>query len=152
MEKFGYTLNPSSRIDLDNADKETFARLVQMEPDARKCMACGSCTATCTATNASGNIYSCNEGSTHSTMHSCSTSTSTSTTSTSTSTPTAFTAGAFSPTSLRSAILALQNGKPEQALESLKRCLLCGKCTMVCPRGINTRHLILAINAIYQNN
>ena len=109
MDKFGYTINPSSRIDLDNADKETFARLVQMEPDARKCMACGSCTATCTA-------------------------------------------GSFSPTSLRSAILALQNGKPQQALESLKKCLLCGKCTMVCPRGINTRHLILAINAIYQNS
>ena len=141
MDKFGYTINPSSRIDLDNADKEAFARLVQMEPDARKCMACGSCTATCTATNASGNFYSCNEGSTHSTMHSCTTST-----------PTAFTAGSFSPTSLRSAILALQNGKPQQALESLKKCLLCGKCTMVCPRGINTRHLILAISTIYQNN
>ena len=117
MEKFGYTLNPSSRIDLDNADKETFARLVQMEPDARKCMACGCCTATCTAGNITNN-----------------------------------TADSFSPTSLRSAILALQNGKPEQALKSLKRCLLCGKCTMVCPRGINTRHLILAINTIYQNN
>ena len=116
MEKFGYTLNPSSRIDLDNADKETFASLVQMEPDARKCMACGSCTASCTATSASDSLRN------------------------------------TATTSVRSAILALQNGKPEHALECLKRCLLCGKCTMVCPRGINTRHLILAINAIYQNN
>ena len=105
MEKFGYTLNPSSRIDLDNADQDTFATLVQMEPDALKCMACGSCTASCTAT-----------------------------------------------TSVRKAILALQNGRPQQALDNLKGCLLCGKCIMVCPRAINTRHLILAINAIYQNS
>ncbi len=107
MEKFGFTLSPSSRIDLDKVDKEKFARLVKIEPDVLKCMACGSCSASCTA-------------------------------------------GKFTPTSLRSAILALQNGKPQQALDMLKGCLLCGKCTMVCPRAINTRHLILAINSIYQ--
>ena len=108
MNKFGYTLNPSSRIDLDKADTTKFANLATIEPDVLKCMACGSCTASCTA-------------------------------------------GKFVKTSLRSAILALQNGKESDALLLLQGCLLCGKCTMVCPRGINTRHLIIAISTVYQN-
>ena len=107
MEKFGYTINPSSRINLDNADLSKFARLAAIEPDVLKCMACGSCTASCTA-------------------------------------------GKFVGTSVRSAILRLQNGKEEEALALLKGCLLCGKCTMVCPRAINTRHLILSIFKVYQ--
>ncbi|MBR1950218.1 MAG: 4Fe-4S dicluster domain-containing protein [Bacteroidales bacterium] len=106
MGKFGFTLNPSSRIDLDKVDREKFNKLVEIEPDVLKCMACGSCTASCTA-------------------------------------------GKFVKTSMRSAILALQNGKEEGAKEFLKGCLLCGKCTMVCPRAINTRHLILSILKIY---
>ena len=108
MEKFGFKLSPSARIDLDNIDREKFVQLVQIEPDVLKCMACGSCTASCTA-------------------------------------------GKFTPTSVRSAILEIQNGRWQQALDMLKGCLLCGKCTMVCPRAINTRHLILAINEVYQS-
>lgn len=106
MGKFGFTLNPSSRIDLDKTDTEKFARLVEIEPDVLKCMACGSCTASCTA-------------------------------------------GKFVKTSVRSAILALQNGKEQDAVTMLQGCLLCGKCTMVCPRAINTRHLILSILTVY---
>jgi Fe-S oxidoreductase len=34
-------------------------------------------------------------------------------------------------------------------LPQLKSCMLCGKCHIVCPRGINTRHLILSICKIY---
>ena len=106
MVKFGFALNPSSRIDLDKTDREKFAKLVELEPDVLKCMACGSCTASCTA-------------------------------------------GKFVKTSLRSTILALQNGKESDAKDMLKGCLLCGKCTMVCPRAINTRHLIMSILKIY---
>lgn len=106
MNKFGYSLTPASVIDLDKVDSSNFRLLAKLEPDVRKCMACGSCTATCTA-------------------------------------------GKFTKTSLRSAILALQNGLEEKAYESLKGCMLCGKCFMVCPRGINTRHLILSIFRIY---
>jgi heterodisulfide reductase subunit C len=46
---FGYSLTPSSRIDLDKTDKTLFERLSAMEPDVKKCMACGSCTASCSA-------------------------------------------------------------------------------------------------------
>lgn len=107
MNKFGFALTPSSRIDLDKFNKEKFASLVKLEPDVLKCMACGSCTASCTA-------------------------------------------GKFTKTSVRSAILALQNGQEKEALDMVKGCLLCGKCSMVCPRAINTRHLIISICKIYQ--
>ena len=107
MGKFGFALSPSSRINLDEVDKVKFAKLVEIEPDVLKCMACGSCTASCTP-------------------------------------------GKFVKTSMRSAILALQNGKNEDAINFLKGRLLCGKCTMVCPRAINTRHLIISILKVYQ--
>ena len=84
MTKFGFALTPSSRIDLDKFNKEKFASLVKLEPDVLKCMACGSCTASCTA-------------------------------------------GKFTRTSVRSAILALQNGQEKEALDMLKGCLLLDK-------------------------
>jgi len=58
-------------------------------------------------------------------------------------------AGKFTKTSLRKAILLLQNGDEKGAVENLKGCMLCGKCTLVCPRGINTRNLINNILKIY---
>lgn len=54
MMDFGFKISPSSTIDLDKTDLTLYNRLVQMEPDARKCMACGSCSATCTAASFSG--------------------------------------------------------------------------------------------------
>jgi len=96
MVDFGFGLVPSSRINLDLFDKDKYGELVKIEPDARICMACGSCTAVCTA-------------------------------------------GKFVHTSLREAIEDILNAKNDKALE----------CSMVCPRGINTRHLILSINKVY---
>ena len=46
---FGFKLSPSSAIDLDKVDLDLYDRLCEIEPDARICMACGSCSATCTA-------------------------------------------------------------------------------------------------------
>ena len=57
------------------------------------------------------------------------------------------TAGKFGPTSLRKVILAVQRGQDPRPM--LGQCFLCGKCTMVCPRGINTRNLILEICKLY---
>jgi len=106
MMDFGFTINKSSRIDLDRFDKAGFDKLAKIEPDVRKCMACGSCTASCSA-------------------------------------------GQFHRTSVRSAILSIQNAKENEAVELLKGCMLCGKCQMTCPRGINIRHLILSILKFY---
>jgi heterodisulfide reductase subunit C len=106
MVDFGFGLLGSSRINLDLFDGRKFEKLAAIEPDVRKCIACGSCTAVCTA-------------------------------------------GQFTPTSLRAAIEELQNGRENVAMDMLSGCQLCGKCMMVCPRGINTRHLILSISKIY---
>lgn len=57
------------------------------------------------------------------------------------------TAGQFGPSGLRRVILSLQRGQDPRPL--LQKCFLCGKCTMVCPRGINTRNLILEICKLY---
>jgi heterodisulfide reductase subunit C len=49
MATFGYSLTPSSRVDLNLFNKDKWNKLVELEPDVLKCMACGSCTASCTA-------------------------------------------------------------------------------------------------------
>ena len=46
---FGFKLSPSSAINLDKVDLSLYERLATLEPDVRICMACGSCSATCTA-------------------------------------------------------------------------------------------------------
>ena len=51
MNGFGFKLSPSSAINLDKIDRTLFDELCRIEPDALRCMACGSCTATCTAGN-----------------------------------------------------------------------------------------------------
>ena len=103
---FGFKLSKSAAIDLDKVDRTRFERLCREVPDARRCMACGSCSATCMAAS-------------------------------------------LSSMSVRRVLLALQRGKEQEAFRLMSACMLCGKCTMVCPRGINTRNLILAISKIY---
>lgn len=49
MNIFGFRLSASSAIDLDKVDRTLFDKLCAEEPDARRCMSCGSCSATCPA-------------------------------------------------------------------------------------------------------
>lgn len=57
------------------------------------------------------------------------------------------TAAQFSGMSVRKVILGLQ--RQQDVRKMLSNCMLCGKCTMVCPRGINTRKLLLTLFKIY---
>lgn len=54
MNIFGFKLSPSSTIDMDKVARERFDALCRVEPDAARCMACGSCSATCPASGFSG--------------------------------------------------------------------------------------------------
>ena len=54
MSIFGFKISPSSAINLDNVDRTRFDELCRIEPDALRCMACGSCSATCPAAEYSG--------------------------------------------------------------------------------------------------
>ncbi len=105
MNRFGFRLSPSSAIDLDRIDRTKFEKLCRIEPDALRCMACGSCSATCTVSRYSG-------------------------------------------MSIRKMLLCLQRGNEGEAVRMVKSCMLCGKCTMVCPRGINTRRIVLTVSRI----
>lgn len=49
MSIFGFKISPSSAINLDKIDRSRFDKLCSIEPDAVRCMACGSCSATCPA-------------------------------------------------------------------------------------------------------
>lgn len=104
MTDFGFCIKPSSTIDLDKVDTNLYRRLLEKAPDALTCISCGSCGASCTASD-------------------------------------------FSGMSLRKVILNLQRGRDVSAM--LSKCMLCGKCIMVCPRGINTRNLILQLCRMY---
>jgi len=50
--EFGFSLNPSSQVNLDKVDLSLYKKLLETDPQAAVCMACGSCTSTCT-----GNPY-----------------------------------------------------------------------------------------------
>lgn len=54
MNIFGFKISPSSAINLDTVDRSRFEKLCAAEPDALRCMACGSCSATCPASGFSG--------------------------------------------------------------------------------------------------
>lgn len=102
MIDFGYGISPSSAINLDTADKSLYEAVCGIEPDIAKCMACGSCAASCSASP-------------------------------------------YGDMNLRRCILLLSRGRNDDALAMMRHCMLCGKCILVCPRGINTRHLILSV-------
>ncbi len=54
MQGFGFKIAPSSAINLDNVDRTRFNELCRIEPDASRCMSCGSCSAACPAAEFSG--------------------------------------------------------------------------------------------------
>lgn len=49
MIDFGYGLTPSATLKIENVDNPLFAELHRREPDVSKCIACGSCAASCSA-------------------------------------------------------------------------------------------------------
>ncbi len=36
----------------------------------------------------------------------------------------------------------IRRGEIDLLREEVKRCMLCGKCHLVCPRGVNTRNVV----------
>ena len=49
MKDFGYNINVDRQIDFDLNDKVVLGNVLRMEPSLLVCIACGSCTATCSA-------------------------------------------------------------------------------------------------------
>ena len=55
-------------------------------------------------------------------------------------------AGNFTSFSLRHLQLMVKRGQTKRLNEEAEKCMLCGKCQMICPRGVNTRNVVLAIH------
>jgi heterodisulfide reductase subunit C len=52
------------------------------------------------------------------------------------------TAANFTKFSLREFNILIKRGENEAVRQNIRKCMLCGKCTLVCPRGVNTRNVI----------
>lgn len=60
------------------------------------------------------------------------------------------TAGALTPFNIRKLQTLVRRGEYDGVRAEIDKCMLCGKCRMVCPRGINTRQMIVTIKRILQ--
>ncbi|MEG1499002.1 MAG: 4Fe-4S dicluster domain-containing protein [Bacteroidales bacterium] len=58
------------------------------------------------------------------------------------------TAGNFTDFNLRKIQLLVKRGQIEEIKNLLPNCMLCGKCQMACPKGVNTRHVLLILNRL----
>ncbi|MDD4604003.1 MAG: 4Fe-4S dicluster domain-containing protein [Bacteroidales bacterium] len=55
------------------------------------------------------------------------------------------TAGHFVDFNIRRVHTLLRRGESKQLKTEMKKCMFCGKCQLVCPRGVNLRNLIITI-------
>ena len=109
---FGFTISVPRTINMDEADRTHYQKLITKVPSYQLCIGCGSCTATCTA----GQLTPFNIRRTH-TLYS------------------------------RGQQNQIRHG--EHSVTDLDKCMLCGKCTLVCPRGVNTRRLIIEMRMFF---
>ena len=52
------------------------------------------------------------------------------------------TAGQFAKFSFRVMCHQIRKGNAKEAIAEASKCMLCGKCTLACPRNVNTRNII----------
>ncbi|MHC1708048.1 MAG: 4Fe-4S dicluster domain-containing protein [Bacteroidales bacterium] len=62
------------------------------------------------------------------------------------------TSAQFTDFSLRRIIVNLQRGRVGEVRDEVDKCMLCGKCILACPRGVNTRNIILSIRKELKKN
>ncbi len=55
------------------------------------------------------------------------------------------TCGKLTPFNFRKLHMLLSRGEYVNIEQEILKCMLCGKCKLVCPRGVNTRSVILLI-------
>ena len=55
-------------------------------------------------------------------------------------------AGQFTDFNLRKIMLLCKRGDTQSLKDIIHRCMVCGKCQFACPKGINTRNVVLTLN------
>lgn len=61
------------------------------------------------------------------------------------------TTGSFTSFSLRELQILIKRGENDKVRNNIKKCMLCGKCTLLCPRGVNTRNVVTLAKEAFQN-
>ncbi len=61
------------------------------------------------------------------------------------------TTGSMTKFSLRELQILIKRGENVHVKNSIMKCMLCGKCTLVCPRGVNTRNIVVLAKKAFQN-
>ncbi|MEG2069998.1 MAG: 4Fe-4S dicluster domain-containing protein [Bacteroidales bacterium] len=61
-------------------------------------------------------------------------------------------AGQFTDFNIRKIHALYRRGEFQNLEEELKKCMLCGKCTLACPRGVNLRSMIINMRQILSEN
>jgi len=61
-------------------------------------------------------------------------------------------AAQFTDFNIRKIHTTFHAGIYNELAETLTLCMLCGKCTLVCPRGVNLRSLVINIRKILKEN
>lgn len=100
--KFGFNINYDRQHNLDVADRSIYKRIALIEPSIQRCIFCGGCASTCSASR-------------------------------------------FTDMSFRLISLNLRRGHIDDVRKMVSKCMLCGKCTMICPRDVNIRHMIVLL-------
>jgi len=62
------------------------------------------------------------------------------------------TTGNFTHFSLRELHILIKRGENDQVRHDIVKCMLCGKCTLVCPRGVNTRNVVTLAKQAFQTS
>lgn len=60
------------------------------------------------------------------------------------------TTGNFTQFSLRELQILIKRGENDMVRDKIRKCMLCGKCTLVCPRGVNTRNVVILAREAFQ--
>jgi len=60
-------------------------------------------------------------------------------------------AAAFTNFNFRKMHSLMRRGENSQLMQALSQCMLCGKCQLVCPRGVNTRNVIRQMKIALSN-
>jgi len=55
-------------------------------------------------------------------------------------------AGNFTEFNLRKIMLLCKRGDTQTLKDVIHRCMVCGKCQFACPKGVNTRNILLTLN------
>lgn len=61
------------------------------------------------------------------------------------------TAGKFTKFSFREMCHSIRRGEISKAIAESEKCMLCGKCTLACPRNVNTRNIVKLVRKANQN-